>query len=90
MKDGRKVWYILTDTDDKGNADALGLNYAAKLTYAAVGKAVRTATLEKNATLIFDSGTVDFKPEHKLVPGDAPNAFPPKNATPGIYRRRGL
>ncbi len=33
MKDGRKVWYILTDTDNKGNADALGLNYAAKLTY---------------------------------------------------------
>ena len=83
MKDGRKVWYILTDTDDKGNADALGLNYAAKLTYAAVGKAARTATLEKNATLTFDSGTVDFKPERKLVPGDAPNAFPPKNATPG-------
>lgn len=83
MSDGRKVWYILTDTDDKGNADALGLNYAAKLTYAAVGKGVRTATLEKNGTLTFDSGTVDFKPEHKLVPGDAPNAFPPKNATPG-------
>ena len=36
MKDGRKVWFILTDTDDKGNADALGLNYAAKLTYSAV------------------------------------------------------
>lgn len=83
MKDGRKVWYVLTDTDDKGNADALGLNYAAKLTYAAVGKGARTATLEKNATLTFDSGTVDFKPEHKLVPGDTPNAFPPKNATPG-------
>ena len=83
MKDGRKVWYILTDTDDKGNADALGLNYAAKLTYADVGKAVRTATLEKNATLTFDSGTVDFKPVHNLVPGAAPNAFPPKNATPG-------
>jgi hypothetical protein len=83
MKDGRKVWYILTDTDDKGNADALGLNYAPKLTYADVGKAVRTATLEKNATLTFDRGTVDFKPVHNLVPGAAPNAFPPKNATPG-------
>ena len=83
MKDGKKVWYILTDTDDKGNADALGLNYASKLTYAAVGKAARKATLEKNATLTFDSGIVDFKPERKLVPGDAPNAFPPKNATPG-------
>jgi len=52
MKDGRKVWYILTDTDDEGNADALGLNYAAKLTYAGVGKGARNATLEKNGTLI--------------------------------------
>jgi len=62
MKDGRRVWYILTDTDDEGNADALGLNYAAKLTYAGVGKGARNATLEKNGTLIFESGTVDFKP----------------------------
>jgi len=83
LKDGRKVWYILTDTDDKGNADDLGLNYAPKLTYADVGKAVRKATLEKNATLTFDSGTVDFKPVLNLVPGAAPNVFPPKNATPG-------
>ena len=28
------VWYILTYTDDKGNADALGLNWSPKLTYA--------------------------------------------------------
>ena len=83
LKDGRNVWYILTDTDDKGNADALGINFASKLTYANVGKAARKATLEKNATLTFDSGTVDFKPERKLVPGDSPNPFPPKNATPG-------
>jgi hypothetical protein len=36
-----------------------------------------------NATLTFERGTVDFKPERSIVPGDAPNAFPPKNATPG-------
>jgi hypothetical protein len=83
MKDGRKVWYILTDTDDKGNADDLGLNYAPKLTYADVGKGARNATLEKNGTLTFESGTVDFKPERKLVPGNASNPFPPTNATPG-------
>src|SRR5690348_11634809 len=28
MKSGEKVWYILTDTNDKGNAEALGLNYS--------------------------------------------------------------
>lgn len=83
IRDGRKVWYVLTDTTDKMNADALGLNFSAKLNYAAVGRAVRKATLEKDGTLVFDSGTVDFRPVHKIVPGDGPNAFPPKQAQPG-------
>src|SRR5215831_10824554 len=30
------VWYILTDTTDRDNAAALGLNFSAKLFYAAV------------------------------------------------------
>ena len=42
MRDGRKVWYILTDTTDSANAAALGLNFSAKLNYAAVGRAVGT------------------------------------------------
>jgi hypothetical protein len=73
----KEVWYILTDTDDKGNADALGLNWSPKLTYAAQG--ARNATLEKNTTLTFNGGTVDFKPAHILTPGNAPNSFPPKS-----------
>jgi len=83
VKDGRKVWYVLTDTTDQRNAEALGLNFSGKLTYAAVGRAARQATLEKDGTLVFDSGTVDFRPAPKLVPGDGPNAFPPKQAQPG-------
>src|SRR5271165_3453734 len=46
MKSGEIVWYIVTDTDDKGNADQLGLNYSPKLTFADVGRAVRKATLD--------------------------------------------
>ncbi len=83
LRDGRKVWYVLTDTTDQKNAEALGLNFSGKLTYAAVGRAVRNATLEKDGTLVFDSGTVDFRPAAKLLPGDGPNAFPPKQAQPG-------
>lgn len=82
MKDGRKVWYILTDTSDEANARALGLNHSAKLIYAEGGKAVRTARIDKG-TLVFDQGTVDFSPDMSLTPGDAPNAFPPKSFTPG-------
>jgi hypothetical protein len=83
MRDGRKVWYILTDTTDAANAAALGLNFSAKLNYAAVGRAARHATLEKDTTLTFESGTVDFRPKRRVVPGDAPNYFPPKVAEPG-------
>ena len=83
MRDGRKVWYILTDTTDAENAAALGLNFSAKLQYAAVGRAVRHATLEKDTTLTFESGTVDFGPKRRVVPGTAPNYFPPKAAEPG-------
>jgi hypothetical protein len=83
LKDGRVVWYVLTDTDDRGNADALGLNWSTKLTYAGVDGAVRNATLATDATLVFENGTVDFSPERRVVPGDGANAFPPKVAEPG-------
>ena len=77
LKDGRSVWYVLTDTDDKGNSEALGLNYSSKLTYGAVGRGARTGRIEKNSTLTFDSGAVDFKPVRTITPGAQPNPFPP-------------
>jgi hypothetical protein len=82
MKSGQTVWYIVTDTDDKGNADQLGLNYSPKLTYADVGRSVRTAQLDRKFTLVFDAGAVDFSPKRSLTPGDAPNFFPPKQFQP--------
>ena len=80
---GKNVWFILTDTTDQDNADALGLNFSAKLAYADVGKATRDAWLQADTSLVFDDGAVDFSPVRQLVPGDAPNAFPPKVAVPG-------
>ena len=82
MKSGQIVWYIVTDTDDKGNADQLGLNYSPKLTFADVGRSVRKATLDSKFKLIFDAGTVDFSPKRSVTPGDAPNFFPPKQFQP--------
>ena len=79
---GRNVWYILTDTTDKANAAALGLNFSAKLAYAAGG--AREATLGgRNASLTFASGSVNFSPERKVVRGKAPKFFPPAVARPG-------
>lgn len=83
LASGENVWYVLTDTNDKANAEALGLNFSSKLTYGDVGQAVRVAQLQPDTSLTFESGTVDFSPEHNLVAGDAPNFFPPKEFTPG-------
>lgn len=83
MRDGRAVWYILTDTTDEGNAAALGLNFSPKLGYAAVGNAVRDAVLESDTSLTFRQGTVDFSPARQVVPGPDAAPFPPATATPG-------
>src|ERR1700739_4238496 len=42
MRDGRNVWYVLTDVDDADVAAELGLNFSAKMTF--MGNAARTAT----------------------------------------------
>jgi hypothetical protein len=83
LESGESVWYVVLDTDDRGNADALGLNYSPKLTFADVGGAVRRARLAEDFTLVFDGGGVDFSPERSVSPGDAPDFFPPKSVQPG-------
>ena len=77
---GETVWYVLTDTTDKGNAEALGLNWSPKLTYSALG--ARVANLGPNNTLIFENGTIDFSPERQVKSGNS-SAFPPSQANPG-------
>lgn len=43
----------------------------------------RVATLQANASLIFNNGTVDFSPNCTITPGEMPNPFPPEAAQPG-------
>ena len=77
------VWYVVTDTTDQGNAEALGLNHSPKLVYSAVGNAVRNATLMGGGVLRFERGTVDFSPVREVVAAAEPNPFPPAVANPG-------
>jgi hypothetical protein len=77
----KNVWYILTDVDDSGVADELGLNFSTKLKFAA--NASRTGNLDDNGNIVFDKGTVDFKPVRNIVPGPAGAEFPPKSFAPG-------
>lgn len=81
MRDGRPVWYVVTDASDRQLARRYRANYSAKLGNAPA-TAVRNASLV-GETLLFDRGTVDFAPERRVVPGPAPHAFPPLAAVPG-------
>jgi hypothetical protein len=81
MKDGRSVWYILSDVDDSDVAAELGLNFSAKLTFAA--NAARTANFDQNNDLVFNAGTVDFSPVRSVTPGPPGNEFPPTAFQPG-------
>jgi hypothetical protein len=83
LETGELVWSVLTDVTDENLANLHGINYSAKLAYGLIGKATRSARIEKDGTFVFASGKVDFKPEHSVTPGDAPNFFPPKAAQPG-------
>jgi len=84
---GEPIWYIVTDTTDRDAAEALGLNHAAKLSFADNSRAVRPAETRQDGTLLFHAGSVDFSPERIVVPGNAENpslpAFPPLDAQPG-------
>ena len=83
---GRKQWYILTDTSDREEAKALGLLFSAKLKYTDVAQ--RRARLNGERVLVFDRGTVDFRPERRVAPGTGSDAFPPSVAQPGSVGSR--
>lgn len=80
--DYQTVWYVLTDTTDKGNAEALGINHSPKLHYSEIGEAVRHAKIGANSELVFTNGMVDFSPERKVTPGTE-SPFPPEEFQPG-------
>ena len=81
------VWYILTDVSDQGQAVQLGLNYSAKLEFAAIG--ARQAHFGTDNVLYFDKGKVNVAPHRILVAGQ-PNAYPPAQAQPGSGRGQRL
>lgn len=74
--DIESFYYIVTDTSDAANAEALGLNHAAKLSFADVpplsedasmvsefmASAVRRGFYDRDGVLVVNSGSVDFSP----------------------------
>jgi len=83
LKDGRPVWFIITDATDENLANLHGVNYSPKLAYGLTGNGTRHATIEKDGGFVFAAGSVDFKPALSVVPGPANAPFPPKSFQPG-------
>ncbi len=83
LPSGELVWSILTDTTDENLAKLHGVDYSPKLAYGVTGKATRKGHIEKDGTIVFESGKVDFSPKHSGTPGKAPDFFPPQAYQPG-------
>ena len=69
-KDGQEFWYVVTDTSDRDNAAALGLNFSEKLAFTDVSgssdsfepSAVRRGFYDNEGVLVVTGGAVDFSP----------------------------
>jgi len=83
LQSGETVWFVITDTTDENLANLHGLVYSPKLAYALTGKAAREATIDPDGTFVFNAGKVEFSPNRSVIPGAAPNFFPPKAFQPG-------
>ena len=68
--EGDDVFYIITESSDRDDAEALGVNWAPKL---AIGTAAVQEVEVLDGVVEFE-GTVDFSPERVVVPG--PEGFP--------------
>lgn len=76
-KDGQEFWYIVTDTSDRDNAAALGLNFSEKLAFTDVSgssdsfvpSAVRRGFYDNQGVLVVEGGAVDFSPVRSANPG---------------------
>jgi hypothetical protein len=77
----KPMWYVILDAGDRAEAERLGVNFSAKLHNA--GDAARDATLREDGTFLFESGLVDFSPNHVAVAGSEDKPFPPSIAQPG-------
>ncbi len=83
LTSGETVWSILTDVSDENLAHLHGVNYSAKMAYGITGNGARRGSFRNDGSFLFQSGAVDFSPDHAVTPGAAPNFFPPRAAQPG-------
>jgi hypothetical protein len=84
-KEGRTVWYVVTESSNQRDAARRGVNFSPKLANAKGTPAVQKVTVVGG--LVQFLATVDFSPVHSVTPG--PAGFPPAVATPGSVGEAG-
>jgi hypothetical protein len=84
-KEGRTVWYVITESSNQRDAARRGVNFSPKLANAKGTPAVQRVTVVGG--LVQFLATVDFSPVHSVTPG--PTGFPPAAATPGSVGEAG-
>ncbi len=84
--DGERASYVVTESSDKKDAKARGVNYSPKLTNARGTAAVQRGWYD-GAGVLHVADTVDFSPVHVVTPG--PGGFPPAAAIPGAVGQAG-
>lgn len=78
--DGERASYVVTESSNKKDAKARGVNYSPKLANARGTDAVQHGWLDRAGVLHVED-TVDFSPTRIVTPG--PGGFPPAAAAPG-------
>lgn len=76
---GRTVWYVVTESSDRHDAERRGVNFAEPLANALGTRAVQRARVVHG--VIDFPGTVNFAPKRVVIPG--PKGFPPAKFAPG-------
>jgi hypothetical protein len=84
-KEGRTVWYVVTESSNQRDAARRGVNFSPKLANAKGTPAVQRVTIVGG--LVQFLATVDFSPVHSVTPG--PTGFPPAAAAPGSVGEAG-
>ena len=79
QRNGETVWFVVTESSDKADAEARGVHYSPKMANGKGTLAVQTVGMANGKVQFL--GSVDFAPERVVVP--SATGFPPKEAKPG-------
>lgn len=79
MSSGRTVWYVVTESSDRDDAERRGVNFSGPMRHVLGTRAVQKTRLVHG--VVDFPGTVNFAPKRVVVPG--PKGFPPRKYAPG-------